>query len=102
MGGRGCGVRRRAVAHCLSAATMQPEDVTIWLALADDSLDTVQRYSGPHAFIAAVAAGEPGAVAFAEQIDARAAGLGAFVADAMDAVRAVGIRRGIPGVTRVH
>ena len=71
-------------------------------ALADDSLDTVQPYGGPHAFMAAVAAGESGAVAFAEQIDARAARLGASVADVIDAVRAAGIRRGIPGVTRVH
>lgn len=43
-------------------------------ALADDSLDMGQCYGGPHAFIADIAAGEPGAVALGEPIDARPLG----------------------------
>ena len=64
-------------------------------ALADDSLDTVQRYGGPHPFMRALQDGEPGAVAFAAEIDERAARLGASLADVINAVRSAGIRRGM-------
>ena len=70
--------------------------------LANDSLDAVQSWGGPHSFMADCAAGDPAALAVAADIDARAAALGASVADVIKALRAVGIRRGIPGVPQVH
>ena len=64
-------------------------------ALADDSLDAVQSWGGPHAFMAAVATGERAAVAFAAEIDERARRLGATTADVLAELRRAGVRRGM-------
>lgn len=64
-------------------------------ALADDSLDTVARWGGPHAFMAAVAAGERAAVECAAEIDERARRLGATTADVLAQLRRAGVRRGM-------